>query len=101
MAPSVNHCGGGVGPNQFDLVNPIVHWVEQGAAPSRIVATQLGAGGTVVRTRPLFPYPEQARYAGSGSVDDAASFVGVTPSPLPKDDFNWVGNDLFGAEAGR
>jgi hypothetical protein len=97
MVPSVNHCGGGFGPNQFDLVNPIVHWVEQGAPPARIVASQLDAGGKVVRTRPLFPYPQQARYTGSGSVDDAANFVGVQPSPLPRDDFNWVGNDLFGS----
>jgi feruloyl esterase len=101
MVPSVNHCGGGFGPNQFDLVNPIVHWVEQGTAPARIVASQLGAGGTVVRTRPLFPYPAQARYTGSGSVDDAANFVNVLPSPLPRDDFNWVGNDLFGGSGGE
>lgn len=101
MVPSVNHCGGGFGPNQFDLVNPIVHWVEQGTAPSRIVATQLGPGGAVLRTRPLFPYPEQARYTGSGSLDDAANFVGVMPSPLPDDDVDWVGNDLFGAPEGR
>jgi feruloyl esterase len=100
MVPSVNHCGGGFGPNQFDLVNPIVHWVEQGTAPARIVATQLGAGGAVVRTRPLFPYPAQARYTGSGSIDDAANFVSLLPSPLPRDDFNWVGNDLFGGSGG-
>jgi hypothetical protein len=49
----------------------------------------------VVRTRPLFPYPEQAKYTGTGSIDDAANFVAFTPSPLPDDDFSWVGNDLF------
>lgn len=101
MVPSVYHCGGGFGPNKFDLINPIVHWVEQGTAPTRIVATQLGTGGAVVRTRPLFPYPEQAKWTGSGSIDDAANFVGVLPSPLPDDDFDWVGNDLFGRSNGR
>jgi hypothetical protein len=100
MFPSVNHCGGGFGPNRFDLVNPIVHWVELGQAPARIVATQTGADGAVVRTRPVFAYPEQARYIGSGSIDDAANFVGVMPAHLPDDDFSWVGNDLFGAPEG-
>ncbi|HSR24159.1 MAG TPA: tannase/feruloyl esterase family alpha/beta hydrolase [Candidatus Eisenbacteria bacterium] len=97
MFPSVYHCGGGFGPNQFDLINPIVHWVERGEAPTTIVATQSDSSGTVVRTRPAFSYPEQARYVGSGSIDDAANFVGVMPAHLPDDDFRWVGNDLFGA----
>jgi Tannase and feruloyl esterase len=97
MFPSTYHCGGGFGPNQFDLVNPIVHWVEQGAAPTTIIAAQTGANGAVVRTRPVFAYPEQARYVGTGSIDDAANFTGVMPAHAPADDFNWVGNDLFGA----
>jgi feruloyl esterase len=33
----------------------------------------------VVRTRPLCPYPQVARYAGRGSIDDAANFSCVTP----------------------
>jgi feruloyl esterase len=32
-------------------------------------------GGKVVRARPLCPYPQTARYNGSGSLDDAASFA--------------------------
>jgi tannase/feruloyl esterase len=94
MFPSVYHCGGGFGPNQFDLINPIVHWVERGTVPDRIVATQT-SNGAVVRTRPAFPYPEQARYTGSGSIDDAANFAGVMPARPPNDDFDWVGKDLF------
>ncbi|HXM54951.1 MAG TPA: tannase/feruloyl esterase family alpha/beta hydrolase [Candidatus Dormibacteraeota bacterium] len=96
MFPSVYHCGGGFGPSQFDLINPIVHWVEQGTAPTRIVATQTDASGTVVRTRPVFAYPEQARYTGKDSINDAANFVGVMPAHLPDDHFDWVGQDLFG-----
>jgi feruloyl esterase len=96
MFPSTYHCGGGFGPNQFDLINPITHWVERGEAPARIVATQTDASGKAVRTRPVFAYPEQAKYVGSGSIDDAANFVGVMPSRLPNDDFAWVGSDLFG-----
>jgi Tannase and feruloyl esterase len=95
MFPSVYHCGGGFGPNQFDLLNPLVRWVEQGTAPERIVTTQTDATGAVVRTRPVFAYPERARYSGSGSIDDAASFVGVAPAHRPDDHIDWVGNDLF------
>jgi feruloyl esterase len=32
-------------------------------------------GNTVDRTRPLCLYPQEARYTGSGSIDDAANFV--------------------------
>ena len=42
--------------------------------PATITATQV-ADGKPVRTRPLCPYPQVARYSGSGSPDDAASFA--------------------------
>jgi hypothetical protein len=74
MAPGVGHCGGGIGPNQFDMFGALVAWVEGGAAPDRITATRL-EGGEVVRTRPLCPYPAVARYDGLGDPSSAASFV--------------------------
>jgi feruloyl esterase len=74
FAPGMFHCGGGTGPNVFDAIPPLVAWVEQGEAPREIVATQPGPEGTVLRTRPLCPYPLVARYKGSGSVDNARSF---------------------------
>ncbi len=76
--PGMGHCGGGVGPNAFDALGTLEGWVEQGIAPSRIVAAQ-STDGKITRTRPLCPYPRVARYRGSGSVDDAASFVCVPP----------------------
>jgi feruloyl esterase len=48
--------------------------VEQKEAPSRIVARKLD-GTKVVRTHPLCAYPMTARYNGTGSADDAASFT--------------------------
>lgn len=77
MMPGVFHCGGGPGPDTFDAITPLVNWVERGAAPDRLVAAKR-EGGQVTRTRPLCPYPQVARYTGSGSKDDAASFVCVT-----------------------
>jgi tannase/feruloyl esterase len=74
MAPGMAHCGGGDGPNTFDMVGALEEWVEQGRAPERIVASHATAG-RVDRTRPLCPYPQTAVYTGSGGTDDAANFV--------------------------
>jgi feruloyl esterase len=32
-----------------------------------------------VRTRPLCPYPQVARYKGQGSIDEASNFSCVSP----------------------
>ncbi|HEX3940949.1 MAG TPA: tannase/feruloyl esterase family alpha/beta hydrolase [Acidobacteriaceae bacterium] len=74
MAPGMGHCSGGEGPDSFDKIGPLEEWVEQGKAPSEIVAAHRTAG-QVDRTRPLCAYPQSARYKGSGSIDDAANFV--------------------------
>ncbi len=80
MAPGVQHCGGGAGPNNFgqgsapkgdpaqSIAAALLAWVEEGRAPEQIVAMRKG------RTRPLCAYPKTARYKGSGSTDDAANF---------------------------
>jgi feruloyl esterase len=78
MVPGLFHCGGGVGVNSFDPFTPLVEWVEKGTAPATIPATRL-VDGKAVMTRPLCPYPEVARYKGSGSTDDAANFACVKP----------------------
>jgi feruloyl esterase len=75
MAPGMTHCAGGVGPNTFDTVTAIEQWVEQGTKPAQLVASHRAQGGDVDRTRPLCPYPQIATYKGSGSIDQAASFV--------------------------
>ena len=76
MAPGMGHCGGGEGPNTFDMMSPLEQWVETGVAPDRIIASR-GASSAVVRTRPLCPYPQVARYKGTGSMDEAANFACV------------------------
>jgi feruloyl esterase len=78
MAPGMNHCRGGEGPNTFDAMGALERWVEQGQAPNRIDATHT-TGDTVDRSRPLCAYPNVARYKGSGSIDDAASFTCRVP----------------------
>jgi feruloyl esterase len=74
MAPGMAHCGGGEGPNTFDMVTALEQWVEHGQAPDRIIASH-AANSVVDRTRPLCPYPQVASYKGNGSTDEAANFV--------------------------
>ena len=74
MVPGMAHCSGGEGPNDFDELKALEQWVEQGQAPDRILASH-AKDGKIDRTRPLCPYPQVARYTGTGSIDDAANFV--------------------------
>ena len=87
MVPGMQHCGGGPGPSAFgqngdgppdpahNINAALERWVEGGAAPASIIATKYKSPGVIERTRPLCPYPQTAHYKGSGSTDDAASFV--------------------------
>jgi len=74
MVPGMGHCGGGEGPNTFDMLGTLDQWVQSGKAPDHVVASKV-RDGVVERTRPLCPYPQIATYKGSGSTDDAANFV--------------------------
>jgi poly(3-hydroxybutyrate) depolymerase len=77
--PGMNHCAGGPATDQFDAFTALVNWVEKSAAPDRIIATAGNASPWPGRTRPLCPYPKQARYKGSGSIEDAANFICTEP----------------------
>lgn len=74
MLPGVLHCASGAGPDRVEWVAALDAWVADGKAPERIIARKI-VNGTTVRTRPLCRYPERAIYKGSGSTDDAESFV--------------------------
>jgi feruloyl esterase len=85
--PGMNHCSGGPSTDQFDMLTPLVNWVEKGQAPEAVLASARGtgnAGGVNAdvpatwapnRTRPLCPYPQVAVYKGTGSLEDAANFA--------------------------
>jgi feruloyl esterase len=78
MVPGMNHCGGGDGPNKFDMLGALELWREDGKAPETVIASH-ATDGKVDRTRPLCAYPEVAKYEGSGSTDEAANFACVKP----------------------
>jgi hypothetical protein len=73
MQPGVFHCGGGVGAGTFEPLLVVVDWVEKGIAPDRLTGERI-VNGKVIRSRPLCPYPQTAKYKGSGSIDEAENF---------------------------
>jgi len=99
MVPTLYHCaffGGYRGAmSAFDPFPALVDWVESGHAPEQISATQRDASGGLVRTRPVFAYPERARYVGHGSIDDATNFVAAPPLTPPHNVIHWLGDDLY------
>lgn len=78
MVPGMAHCGGGEGTSSFDMLTALEQWVESERAPDQIAASRI-RDGKVDRTRPLCPYPQVAKYVGSGSIDDARNFVCKLP----------------------
>ena len=93
LFPTVAHCGGGYASSSFDLVYPMVQWVENGTAPSQIRATDTVNSATV--TRPVYPYPEVPQYNGNNEPTNEASSFHPVVSTHANDYSNWIGNDLF------
>jgi feruloyl esterase len=91
MVPGMLHCAGGPGANSFGqtgnttakgpeygIFDALEQWVEKDTAPSDITATKYNgnvAANGVQMTRPLCPYPEIAKYKGTGDTNDSANFV--------------------------
>lgn len=120
LFPGMGHCGGGDGLNTFDILTPLMRWVESHHAPQEILAHRVvgqpvpmpppGAGHGAAPpappmllpqgklpplTRAVYPYPLMARYVGHGSVYAASSFKAGPPPrtdpPVP----SWVGSDFY------
>jgi feruloyl esterase len=74
MVPGMAHCRGGTGTDLFDAQAAVEAWVEKGVAPASIAARRM-ENGNVTRTRPLCPFPQVAKYDGSGDTNDASNFA--------------------------
>ncbi len=98
MVPGMQHCGGGPGANAFgefgpagdaqhDLYQALEQWVEKGLAPDKIIAKKFVSEADhtqgVKMTRPLCPYPQSAKYKGTGDTNDAANFACVAAVSKP------------------
>jgi feruloyl esterase len=90
LAPGVNHCGGGAGPNSsfaytlanavgpldadHDILAALDRWVEHGVAPDRLIASHFTAG-VADKTRPVCAYPRIARFTGKGDPNQPGAWV--------------------------
>jgi hypothetical protein len=79
MIPGVRHCRGGVGASLVDFFPYIEAWVEQGQAPEVIVGAHPDEKGAITFKRPIYAYPQYAKYKGKGDTNDPANYSPVTP----------------------
>jgi len=97
MVPGMQHCEGGPGATSFgqgsteprrdaehDILTALVGWVEDGTAPGSIIATKYAEAHPAEpeMTRPLCPYPQAAKYRGSGDPNSGTSFGCASEKPL-------------------
>jgi hypothetical protein len=92
MVPGMDHCSGGDGAFAIDYLSYLESWVESGKAPDRMLGAHpegvthgdalfltfpLSSALRIKFTRPVFPYPIQAKYKGNGDPNNADNFVPV------------------------
>ena len=92
MLPGIYHCTGGPGVGNFgaagpatapdaqhDIVKALDVWVTEKKAPTIFIGTHFNQSKAADRTRPLCPFPQVAKYKGSGDTNDAANFTCAAP----------------------
>jgi feruloyl esterase len=92
MLPGIFHCTGGPGTGNFgaagaalqddpqhDIVKALDVWVTEKKAPQTFIGTHLNPNKQADRTRPICAFPAQAKYKGSGDINDAANFTCAVP----------------------
>ena len=96
MIPGMGHCRRGPGGDAADFLTALEQWDEKGIAPDEMIMhhlikeqNYLGLprpiyplpAGSFDRTRPVYPYPDVARYSGKGDPTQAASWVKAPRPP--------------------
>jgi hypothetical protein len=94
--PNMDHCSGGATTDQFDMLTPLTQWVENGTPPGPIPATGVNFTAAIyqvgfvsgppdnaptTRSRPLCPYPQEARFIGGKTVVNGVP-VAANPADL-------------------
>jgi len=84
LIPNMGHCGGNAATDRFDMLAPLVNWVENRVAPDTVIASGANFSATLgtltglptTRSRPLCPYPGTLRYTGpaGGDISIAANY---------------------------
>jgi Tannase and feruloyl esterase len=100
MVPGMQHCIGGPGPSflgqlgattakgpEHGIFTALEEWVEKGTAPTEIIATKYTDNSRrkpPEMTRPLCPYPQIAKYKGTGDTNDYTNFVCTDNGPVTR-----------------
>ena len=83
MVPGMDHCGfqGPVSADTgIDPLTALEQWVEEGKAPSELIATKTAPNSNqTLWRRPVCAYPKAAHYKGSSDPTDATSFTCTDP----------------------
>jgi feruloyl esterase len=92
MLPGVEHCWGGEGASIVDFLSYMETWVEKNQAPDMMMSAHVKKASSMSDllnwpsdpaligfTRPVYPYPLQAKYKGSGDPNKAENFGAVKP----------------------
>ena len=74
LVPGMTHCSGGLATDKFELLQPMMDWVERGQAPGNLVGEAAANSPWPKRTRPICTWPKQAFYKGAGDIETASSF---------------------------
>lgn len=85
VAPGVGHCAGGPGPQPVGMLEDLIAWVEEGTTPDVIRSERTNADGSLVAARPIFPYPDVAKWDGTSPAESFDAYVRtegkrITPS---------------------
>lgn len=82
LVPGMGHSGGGPATDQFDALQTLIDWVENGVEPERIIANVqadnpdvISQGWPASRQRPLCLFPSVATYDEEGDSESAESFT--------------------------
>jgi feruloyl esterase len=81
LVPGMDHCAGGEGAYAIDWLTAMETWTERGKTPQALPAVHPAVMPGLADaprgspfTRPVCPYPQLARYTGSGDETDAANY---------------------------
>lgn len=82
LVPGMSHCGGGQGPNQLDLLTPMLDWVEHQRAPEAVIARSGGERGGPGQARD-FGAPGMAGGGPRRPGPEGKPGGGMPPGPPP------------------
>jgi len=81
MAPAVEHCRGGIGPQDVGdaALAAMIDWVETGRAPDSLVANRAPSPALPQRSFKICAYPQLSMFNKGGEINDAQSYRCATP----------------------